>query len=305
MSKNRKGLGKGLDALLGDSLNLVRSATSEAAADAEAALGDVAENVIEIALEMLRPGELQPRRVMDETALRELADSIRVQGIIQPLVVRPLSAGSDHFEIVAGERRWRAARMAGLGKVPALVRPLEDRAVLAIGLIENIQREGLNPIDEANALARLIAEVGLTHEQCAEAVGRSRASVSNMLRMLNLCSEVQDMLRHGQMEMGHGRALLTLDAMQQSDLGNRVVREGLSVRETEAMVRRIGQSSPSAKSRSTPSPLDEASLQRRDRLAERLRAKVALKPAGSGGGKIVIDYRSPDQLSTILGQLLD
>lgn len=305
MSKNRKGLGKGLDALLGDSLNLVRSAAGDTSADVDNALADTAEQVVEIALDMLRPGELQPRRVMDETALRELADSIRVQGIIQPVVVRPLSAGSDHFEIVAGERRWRAARMAGLGKVPALVRPLEDRAVLAIGLIENIQREGLNPIDEANALARLIAEVGLTHEQCAEAVGRSRASVSNMLRMLNLCSEVQDMLRHGQIEMGHGRALLTLDAVLQSDLANRVVREALSVRETEAMVRRLGQAQNGQKARTAPQPLDDASLEHRDRLAERLRAKVALKPAGSGGGKIVIDYSSADQLSAIFGRLLD
>ncbi len=305
MSKNRKGLGKGLDALLGDSLSLVRSASGDTVANPENPLADVAEQVIEIALDMLRPGELQPRRVMDDTALRELADSIRVQGIIQPVVVRPLSAGSDHFEIVAGERRWRAARMAGLGKVPALVRPLEDRAVLAIGLIENIQRESLNPIDEANALARLIAEVGLTHEQCAEAVGRSRASVSNMLRMLNLCSEVQDMLRHGQIEMGHGRALLTLDAVQQSDLANRVAREGLSVRETEAMVRRLGHVQPGQKTRIVPPPLDDRSLQHRDQLAERLRAKVAVKPAGSGGGKIVIDYSSPDQLAAIFGRLLD
>jgi len=305
MSKNRKGLGKGLDALLGDSLSLVRTANGESADDTAAALVDAAEQVIEIALDMLRPGELQPRRVMDETALRELADSIRVQGIIQPVVVRPLSAGSDHFEIVAGERRWRAARMAGLGKIPALVRPLEDRAVLAIGLIENIQREGLNPIDEANALARLIAEVGLTHEQCAEAVGRSRASVSNMLRMLNLCSEVQDMLRHGQIEMGHGRALLTLDAALQGELANRVVRDGLSVRETEAMVRRLGQAQTGQKGRGTPPPLDDRTLQHRDLLAERLRAKVALKPAGSGGGKIVIDYSSEDQLTAIFGRLLD
>ncbi len=305
MSKNRKGLGKGLDALLGDSLNLVRSATGDVTEAEATALVDAAEQVIEIALDMLRPGELQPRRVMDETALRELADSIRVQGIIQPVVVRPLSAGSDHFEIVAGERRWRAARMAGLGKIPALVRPLEDRAVLAIGLIENIQREGLNPIDEANALARLIAEVGLTHEQCAEAVGRSRASVSNMLRMLNLCSEVQDMLRHGQIEMGHGRALLTLDAALQAELASRVVREGLSVRETEAMVRRLGQAQNGQKTRGTPPPLDERTLEHRDLLAERLRAKVALKPAGSGGGKIVIDYSSEDQLAAIFGRLLD
>ncbi len=305
MSKNRKGLGKGLDALLGDSLNLVHSATGDVTEAEATALVDAAEQVIDIALDMLRPGELQPRRVMDETALRELADSIRVQGIIQPVVVRPLSAGSDHFEIVAGERRWRAARMAGLGKIPALVRPLEDRAVLAIGLIENIQREGLNPIDEANALARLIAEVGLTHEQCAEAVGRSRASVSNMLRMLNLCSEVQDMLRHGQIEMGHGRALLTLDAALQAELANRVVREGLSVRETEAMVRRLGQAQNGQKTRGTPPPLDERTLEHRDLLAERLRAKVALKPAGSGGGKIVIDYSSEDQLAAIFGRLLD
>lgn len=304
MSKNRKGLGKGLDALLGDSLSLVRPTTTPAT-DAKSEMPvDAAEHVIEISLDLLRPGELQPRRIMDDNGLRELADSIRVQGIIQPLVVRPLTAGSDHFEIVAGERRWRAARIAGLGKVPAIVRPLEDRAVLAIGLIENIQREGLNPIDEANALARLIAEVGLTHEQCAEAVGRSRASVSNMLRMLNLCPEVQDLLRHGQIEMGHGRAMLTLDPVQQEELSQRVVRDGLSVRETEAMVRRLGQVSPDGSAKRTPPPLDDSSLERRDRLSEQLRAKVALKPAGSGGGKIVIDYRSSEQLEAIFSQLL-
>lgn len=301
MSKTRKGLGKGLDALLGDSLNLVRPVAE--GRDAAVAADATGEQVIEIALDLLRPGELQPRRVMDDTALRELADSIRVQGIIQPLVVRPLTAGSDHFEIVAGERRWRAARMAGLGKVPALVRALEDRAVLAIGLIENIQREGLNPIDEANALARLIAEVGLTHEQCAEAVGRSRAAVSNMLRLLNLCSEVQDLLRHSQIEMGHGRALLTLEPALQEELAQRVVREGLSVRDTEALVRRLGQSAAQPASR-TPPPLDDRSLQHRDQLADRLRAKVMLKPAGAGGGKIVIDYRNPEQLEAIFAQLL-
>ncbi|MEN8719592.1 MAG: ParB/RepB/Spo0J family partition protein [Oceanococcaceae bacterium] len=301
MSKTRKGLGKGLDALLGDSLNLVRPVAE--GRDAAVAGDATGEQVIEIALDLLRPGELQPRRVMDDTALRELADSIRVQGIIQPLVVRPLTAGSDHFEIVAGERRWRAARMAGLGKVPALVRALEDRAVLAIGLIENIQREGLNPIDEANALARLIAEVGLTHEQCAEAVGRSRAAVSNMLRLLNLCSEVQDLLRHSQIEMGHGRALLTLEPALQEELAQRVVREGLSVRDTEALVRRLGQSAAQPASR-TPPPLDDRSLQHRDQLADRLRAKVMLKPAGAGGGKIVIDYRNPEQLEAIFAQLL-
>lgn len=302
MSK-RKGLGKGLDALLGDSLNLVRASADEAADAMADALGDVHEHVTELALDMLRPGELQPRRVMDESALRELADSIRVQGIIQPIVVRPLSVGSDKYEIVAGERRWRAARMAGLGHVPALVRPLEDRAVLAIGLIENIQREGLNPIDEANALARLIAEVGLTHEQCAEAVGRSRASVSNMLRLLNLCSEVQDMLRHGQIEMGHGRALLTLDETTQEELASRVIRDGLSVRDTEALVRRMAQAAGAPTLRSTPK-LAESDLEHRDRLSAQLRAKVAIKPTSNGGGKIVIDYNDSEQLRAIFGTLL-
>lgn len=302
MSK-RKGLGKGLDALLGDSLNLVRASADEAADAMADALGDVQEQVTELALDMLRPGELQPRRVMDESALRELADSIRVQGIIQPIVVRPLSVGSDKYEIVAGERRWRAARMAGLGRVPTLIRPLEDRAVLAIGLIENIQREGLNPIDEANALARLIAEVGLTHEQCAEAVGRSRAAVSNMLRLLNLCTEVQDMLRHGQIEMGHGRALLTLDESKQEELASRVVRDGLSVRDTEALVRRMAQPATTATPRSLPT-LADSDLERRDRLSDQLRAKVAIKPTSNGGGKIVIDYNDNDQLQAIFGSLL-
>ena len=298
MTKNRKGLGKGLDALLGDSLSLVKPAAETSTASGQ-------EQVAEIALDALQPGALQPRKAMDDTALRELADSIRAQGIVQPIVVRPLLQSPGRYEIVAGERRWRAARMAGLGVVPALVRPLEDRAVLAIGLIENIQREGLNPIDEANALARLIAEVGLTHEQCAEAVGRSRASVSNMLRLLNLNAEVQDMLRHGLLEMGHGRAMLTLEPALQQELAERVQKEQLSVRETEALVRRLTQPGQGGSpARATPSPLDDRSLAQRDRLAEHLRAKVALKPAGSGGGKIVIDYGSVDQLDTIFARLL-
>ena len=301
MTKNRKGLGNGLDALLGDSLSLVRPA--EEAADNTAPAGG-GEQVVELDLKQVQPGALQPRKVMDENALRELADSIRAQGVVQPIVVRPLPTQRDRYEIVAGERRWRAAQLAGLSQIPALVRPLEDRAVLAIGLIENIQREGLNPIDEANALARLIAEVGLTHEQCAEAVGRSRAAVSNMLRLLNLSTAVQDMLRHGLIEMGHGRALLTLDAPLQEELAARVQREGLSVRDTEALVRRLSEPQALA-TRTPPPPLDDRSLAQRDRLAERLRAKVALKPVTAGRGRIVIDYASPEQLESIFSRLLN
>nr|MBV6629917.1 ParB/RepB/Spo0J family partition protein [Oceanococcus sp. HetDA_MAG_MS8] len=302
MSKSRKGLGKGLDALLGDSLNLVKPQ----AEDSSAPKTDLAatEEVVELELDQLQPGALQPRKVMDSGALEELAASIKAQGVVQPIVARPLPTRANRFEIIAGERRWRAARLAGLKTIPALVRSLEDRAVLAIGLIENIQREGLNPIDEANALARLISEVGLTHEQCAEAVGRSRASVSNMLRLLNLAEPVQDLLRHGLIEMGHGRALLALDAADQEALAAQIQQDRLSVRETEGLVRRLSQPALPTPGRPAPAKLDDRSLVQRDRLAERLRAKVALKPVANGGGKIVIDYSSDDQLDTIFARLL-
>lgn len=302
MSKSRKGLGKGLDALLGDSLNLVKPQAEDNRAPKSSL--PATEEVVELALDHLQPGALQPRKVMDSGALEELAASIKAQGVVQPIVVRPLPTQAERFEIIAGERRWRAARLAGLTSIPALVRSLEDRAVLAIGLIENIQREGLNPIDEANALARLISEVGLTHEQCAEAVGRSRASVSNMLRLLNLAEPVQDLLRHGLIEMGHGRALLALEAADQEALAAQIQQDRLSVRETEGLVRRLSQPALPTPGRPAPAKLDDRSLVQRDRLAERLRAKVALKPAANGSGKIVIDYASDDQLDTIFARLL-
>lgn len=280
--KPRRGLGRGLDALLGD---VPASSSGE-------------EQVKRLALDSIQPGQFQPRTEMDEAALKDLAASIQAQGVVQPVVVRPLS--DDKYELVAGERRWRASRLAGNDDIPALVRELPDQTVLAVGLIENIQREALNPLDEAQSLRRLIDECGLTHEQCAEAVGRSRASVTNLLRLVNLDSEVQDMLRGGELEMGHGRALLGLPVELQAGAAAKIRDQGLSVRQAEALVRAMN--APPAKK--TPAPVIDDRLQlARDKLAERLKAKVAVKPKGDGRGALVIQYASDSELQAIFDRL--
>ncbi|MDX1581029.1 MAG: ParB/RepB/Spo0J family partition protein [Alphaproteobacteria bacterium] len=283
--KPKRGLGRGLDALLG-----------EGAADATP-VGD--EQVRKIPLDEIEPGRFQPRTEMDEIALQELAASIKAQGVVQPIVVRPLDGG-PRFELVAGERRWRASRLAGLSEIPALVRDLPDQTVLAVGLIENIQREGLNPLDEAQALRRLIDECGLTHEQCAEAVGRSRASVTNLLRLVNLDPDVQDMLREGEIEMGHARALLGLPVELQAATAAKIQSRGLNVRQAEALVRSMN--APPAPKVEKPE-LDDRFALARDRLAEKLKAKVAVKPKDEQRGALVIQYGSAAELEAIFDRL--
>ncbi len=283
--KPRRGLGRGLDALLGD----------------VPANSDQNEQVRSLALDDIQPGRFQPRTEMDETALQELAASIKVQGVVQPIVVRPFDDG-DRFELVAGERRWRASRLAGLTQIPALVRELPDQTVLAVGLIENIQREALNPLDEAQSLRRLIDECGLTHEQCAEAVGRSRASVTNLLRLVNLDADVQDMLKQGELEMGHARALLGLPTDLQAAAANKIRDQGLNVRQAEALVRQINAPGVASSKPARPEIDDRLQLAR-DKLAERLKAKVVLKPKDEDSGALVIQYASANELQSIFERL--
>ena len=277
-----KGLGRGLDALL-------------AGADPPEA-----ETLQTLALERIQPGKYQPRTRMDDAALDELAASIREHGVMQPILVRPIDGG--RFEIVAGERRWRAAKRAGLAAVPALVKIVPDQSALALALIENIQREDLNPLEQANAIHRLIAEFGLTHDAASKAVGRSRSAVSNLLRLRDLAKPVQAYLMGGQLDMGHARALLALPAGQQVAAAARVVAQGLSVRETERLVHQFAHPGRRGAKRSAhATDPDLARLE--ETLAETLGAKVTIEPKGAGTGKLSIGYSSLEQLDGILARL--
>jgi len=277
-----KGLGRGLDALLG-------GGTKREGED-ELSL---------LAIGSLRPGKYQPRTRMDETSLAQLSESIKARGLIQPIVVRPASGGQ--FEILAGERRWRAARMAGMQQVPAIVREVPDEAALGIGLIENIQREDLNPIEEANGLKRLIEEFKLTHEQVAAAIGRSRVGVTNLLRLLELAPAVQGRVQDGSIDMGHARALLSLSKPKQVEIAERIASEGLSVRETEKLVQETS-AVPRSASRGAPE-LDADGRRLQEQLAESLGATVHLKPKQGGRGSVVIDYSSLEQLDGLVKRL--
>ncbi|MCC5858865.1 MAG: ParB/RepB/Spo0J family partition protein [Ectothiorhodospiraceae bacterium] len=279
MSKKR-GLGKGLDALLGD-------ATSPTPDDRS--------YLRQLPVESLQRGRYQPRRDIDPATLQELADSIRAQGVLQPLVVRGI--GEDSYEIVAGERRWRAAQLAGLDRVPVIVRDIPDRVALAVAVIENIQREDLNPLEEALALQQLAEEFAMTHQDVAEAVGRSRAAVSNLLRLLELNPDVKERLRRGELEMGHARALVSLKGGQQSEVAARVAARGMSVRETEALVRRLLEG---RRPERRPRPLDPDIRRLQDDLSERLGARVSIQQGRRGKGKLVIQYSSLDELDGIL-----
>lgn len=286
MAAKKRGLGRGLDALLGDNL--------EVDSQAAAAAGELRE----VALGALRPGRYQPRNEIDPDALESLAQSIRAQGVVQPLVVQ---ADGDGYEIVAGERRWRAAGMAGLDVVPVVVRDIPDSVAMAVALIENIQREDLNPLDEAHALQRLIAECGLTHAACAQAVGRSRASVSNLLRLLDLAHALQTLLRSGQINMGHARALLGAPQAMQAQLGEKVVARGLSVRQTEALVQAALQHDKPARSKGvTQSP---RVAQMEQELGDLLKARVAIRQAKNGRARVVIDYKTAADLDALLARL--
>jgi ParB family chromosome partitioning protein len=254
----------------------------------------------QLPLEYIRPGRYQPRSVFDEERLEELAASIRAQGVVQPVVVREVGDGAegDRFELIAGERRWRAAQMAGLEDIPAVIRDVPDEVTVAMSLIENIQREDLNPLEEASALKRLIEEFHMTHREAAEAVGRSRATVSNLLRLLELMQEVKEMVDGRLLEMGHARALLALDEDLQVQAAREVVNKSLSVRDTEALVRRL---------QNPPKPRDkriDPDIKRlQDRIEESLCARVRIQHAASGKGKLVISYNSADEFEGILSRL--
>ncbi len=286
MVSKKRGLGRGLDALL--SLGSAQGLLEE---EEE---GD--QEPRKLALERIRPGAYQPRREIAQEQLQELAASIREQGVVQPIIVRPVAAGE--YEIVAGERRWRAAQLAQLREIPVVVRKVPDRAALSIALIENIQREDLNSLEEAQALSRLVDEFGLTHEEVAEAVGRSRAAVSNLLRLLELDEEVKRLLDQGKLEMGHARALLPLPHEAQRRAARRIVAKGMSVREVERLARRVLQEA------SGDAPAQDPNLGRLEQdLSERLGAKVALNHTVKGKGRLVIHYHSLDQLDGILARI--
>lgn len=302
VSNKKRGLGRGLDALLG------------AARATQMSLQDATPGALEppppesrgewstrLPLERIQRGRYQPRRDFDPEALRELADSIAVQGVIQPIVVRPL--GDERYEIVAGERRWRAAQQAGLAEIPVVVREVDEPSAVAIGLIENIQRADLNPMEEAGALERLLGEFGLTHQQIADAVGKSRTTVTNLLRLLELNPDVKAYVERAQLEMGHARALLGLKGPQQSVAAKQVVAAGLSVRETERLVRRQQQAGDTTPPPAPKRNLDPNVRHLQDDLADRLGARVQILPGTKGAGKLVIAYNSLDELDGILSHI--
>jgi ParB family chromosome partitioning protein len=251
----------------------------------------------DLPLDVIRPGRFQPRSVFDEDKLAELADSIRAQGVVQPVVVRPVGEGV--YELIAGERRWRAAQIAGIDTIPSVVRDVPDEVSVAMALIENIQREDLNPLEEATALRRLIDDFEMTHQQAADAVGRSRAAVSNLLRLLELMQEVKDMIDMRLIEMGHARALLSLDDDLQVQAAREVVRKRLSVRETENLARRLQQSKKNKGSRR----VDPDILRLQNRLGEILGARVRIQHQASGKGKLIIAYNNSDEFEGILDRL--
>ena len=319
MATKRPSLGRGLEALLGSvtpapaptpatAVDAHGTSSAPAPAPVTAALRD--EELARIPVDLLQRGRYQPRLDMRPESLQELADSIRAQGVVQPIVVRPLvaqKAGEPiRYEIIAGERRWRAAQMAGLHDLPAVVRIVPDEAAVAMSLIENIQRENLNPLEEARALDRLIREFGITHQQAADAVGRSRAAVSNLLRLLELTDEVKTLVEQRQLEMGHARALLGLSqARQQSEVGALVAKKGLSVRETEALVKRMlahGDKANRKDDADDPRPDPNVTRLEQD-LADKLGARVSLQHARTGKGKLVIAYNSLDELDGILAHI--
>jgi ParB family transcriptional regulator, chromosome partitioning protein len=301
MTQKKPTLGRGLADLLGQT----RPQASNEPAAARSAPED---ELLHLPLDLLQRGRYQPRLDMRPESLADLVDSIRAQGVVQPIVVRPLDEpderGVRRYEIIAGERRWRAAQQAGLRDIPAVVRRVPDEAAIAMALIENIQRENLNPLEEARALERLISEFGLTHQQAAEAVGRSRAAVSNLLRLLELPEEVCERLAKRELEMGHARALLGLpQRRQQTEVATLVVRKSLSVRETEALVRRMAQPQ-RASAPEQPQTVDPNIRRLQDDLSEKLGATVAIEHAHTGKGRLVVRYNSLDELDGILTHIV-
>ncbi|WP_187360041.1 ParB/RepB/Spo0J family partition protein [Chitinolyticbacter meiyuanensis] len=281
MIKKFKGLGRGLDALMGDA--------------------QAGETLQQLPIDALQPGRFQPRQHIDHDALTELAESIKAQGLMQPVLVRAIDDGLEtRYEIIAGERRWRACKLVGLTEIAALVREVPDEAVAAMALIENIQREDLNPLEEAHGLARLIDEFGMTHEAVAHAVGKSRTTVTNLLRLLNLAEPVREMLLAGQLDMGHARALLALETLAQLDAAKTVALKGLSVRETEALVKQL-QAEPAAAQATERVDPDVARLE--EEVSQRWGARVQIRQGRKGAGRVTIDYASLDELDRLLNRL--
>lgn len=315
MVAKKRGLGRGLDALLGGSNKGLATATldktesssgddevttiSSSDSSANGTVNQTTGDLRELPIDLLQPGKYQPRVDMHQDSLQDLANSIKAQGVLQPIVVRGI--GEGRYEIIAGERRWRAAQLAELHQVPAVIRDVPDEAAIAMALIENIQRENLNPIEEASALERLIEEFELTHQQAADAVGRSRAAVSNLLRLLSLNPDVRKLLENGDLEMGHARALLTLSGDAQSKAARDVAARGLSVRETEQLVNRSKDSS--AKAKPKVAEMDPNIQRLQNELAEKLGAPVAVQHASTGKGKVVINYSTLDELDGILAHI--
>jgi ParB family chromosome partitioning protein len=290
VTKKSKGLGRGLDALLGGSSDIAEASNASGMPSA-------------LPVTQMQAGKYQPRTRMDEGALNELAASIKAQGLMQPILVRPLtSAGNDKYEIIAGERRFRAAQIAGLTEVPVLVKDVDDQAAAAMALIENIQREDLNPLEEAQGIQRLITDFDFTHEQAAGAVGRSRSAVSNLLRLLNLAKPVQTMLMAGDIDMGHARALLAVDAATQITLANQIVAKRMSVRDAEKLVVRAGEQTAAIQPRAEKEKSrDIAGLE--EELSDLLTTQVAIKLGAKNKGQLVIDFASLDALDGVITKL--
>jgi ParB family chromosome partitioning protein len=310
MSQKKPVMGRGLEALLGQMSRRPEPAAAPAADAASPAApaklpGDELAN---LPVDLLQRGKYQPRVDMRQESLQELADSIKAQGIVQPIVVRPVDGAapgeSQRYEIIAGERRWRAAQIAGLASVPAVIRRVPDEAAIAMALIENIQRENLNPLEEARALERLISEFGITHQQAADAVGRSRAAVSNLLRLLELPDEISAFVERRELEMGHARALLGLSQRrQQIEVGTLVAKKGLSVRDTEGMVRALLNKSTGGSKDKEEKDLDPNIRRLQDELSEKLGAPVEIQHGGGGKGKVIVSYHSLDELDGILAHI--
>ena len=301
MSARKRGLGRGLDALLGATRESVLVTEEGSLEDTTGDEPTDSGPITRLPVDVIERGRYQPRREFDQESLKELADSIAAQGVIQPVVVRP--GDGNRYELIAGERRWRAAQLAGLSHIPVVVREVDEQSAIAIGLIENIQRDDLNPLEEAFALQRLGQEFGLTHQSVADAVGKSRTTVTNLLRLLELNDDVKSLVEKSQLEMGHARALLGLKGQEQSVAARQVVTRGLSVRETERLVRRIqleGAADNSSRRRDATDP----NIRRlQDDLTDRLGARVSVQQGSKGAGKLVIAYGSLDELDGILAHI--